>query len=66
MRRPRCVPVVRRHTMSEDQDEREPHLSVRVPPELRDAVVRMSAAQHRTVSDQVRFLLTQATKREAA
>jgi hypothetical protein len=48
--------------MDEHQDEREPHISVRVPPQLRDAVVRVAAEQHRTVSDQVRYWLTQATQ----
>jgi hypothetical protein len=52
--------------MNEHQDERELHISVRVPSELRDAIARVAAAQHRTVSDQVRYWLTEATKQQEA
>lgn len=47
--------------MSEYQQEPERDLHVRVSPELRAAVIRAAQQQHRTVSDQLRYWLTQAT-----
>lgn len=43
-------------------DRSEQMLSVRVPVELREALERVARREHRTVSDQVRFILSRAVR----
>jgi hypothetical protein len=51
--------------MSESQQPYDPVIALRVPPEMRDAIARQAAAEERTISGQVRWLLACAIEARA-
>lgn len=51
-------------TVAHMSDRQTDLLSVRVPAEMREALERVAKKEHRTVSDQVRFIISRAVTQQ--